>query len=262
MEKLFISLISCLLFLSSFSVKAQEYAVFKCNGYSTNTVNKTEKIIRKGNIINKGVISVIEKDTILLLDTNGVFYQLDTDKNYDVSEVSKYQKQKSEEEFSKKYFSYVWKQMRNKDLTSNHTGNVYRDDKINVMISPTDSISIYKNEVVFTWEENKEKEFSYFFLKNINDNTMTTIKVKGNNLSLFSDNKLLVKGKFYSWAIAYEKYPAFDRVKFNSFEYLTQEQYTNSLMKFNSIDEDLKKLGYTNTEIKQFICEYFNLCAD
>jgi len=262
MEKLFLSLIGTLLFFCSFSVNAQEYAVFKSNGKSINIVNNTENSIKKGNVITKGIISVIAKDTLLLLDTNGVFYQLNTEKKYALADISSYEKQQSEEGFSKKYFSYVWKQMKSKDQTPNHTGNVYREDKNNALTSPKDSISIYKNEIEFTWEENIKQEHSYFFLKNTSTNSMTIIKIDGTSLSLFTDNNVLVKGNSYSWGIAHEKYPAFDRVKFNSFDFLSQEQYSKYILKYNHIKKDLNKLGYTNTEINKFICEYFNLCTE
>lgn len=262
MEKLFLSLITSLLFLLSFTIKAQEYVVFKSNGNSINIVNNSEKKIKKGNVITQGIVSVKAKDTLLLLDDNGTFYQLYTDKKYNFSEISSYLKLQTEEGFSKKYFSYVWKQMKNEDKTPVHTGNVYRKDRINVLVSPLDSTNIYKNEVQFFWKENTKQEYSYFFLKNDSNNTTSVIKIKGTSLSLFTDNNMLVKGYSYSWGIAYEKFPAFERIKFNSFNFLTKEEYLKEQLKLKPIIEDLKILDYTNNQIKQFLCEYFTVCTE
>jgi hypothetical protein len=262
MEKLFFSILVYLTFSPFLTLGAQEYAVFKSNGESKNILKNKEKAIINGSIISEGIISVVVNDTILLLDNNGVFYQLDTVNKFSLTEIIKYEKQQISEGFTQKYFSYVWSQIRNKNQTSNNIGNIYREDLINELISPMDNVSIFNNEIEFTWKNNTKHEYSYFFLKNTSKNTMFIIKTKGNSLSLFTDNTLLVKGNSYSWAIAYKKYPTFNRVKFNEFHFLTEDDFNKSLQKYASVKENLKTLGYSNSEIELLICKYFNLCKN
>lgn len=260
MEKLFLSVILVLLVATSTTLSAQEYAVFKTKGAPVLVLKNTTKPIKKGAVFSEGNLILKAKDTVVLLDTKGLMYQLDQAKKYTVSEVEKYQKDEDKEGLSKKYFSYVWKQINDKNRTKNHTGNVYREGIMDLLTTPLDSTSIAANEINFVWNENPKEEFTYFFLKKMKDNTMVKVKIKGNSITLYQNNSLLVKGESYAWGIAYEKYPDFNRVKFNSFDYLNQFQEEELTKNYFTVIEALKSNGFTSEEIKESLCEYFQFC--
>src|SRR5690606_17019437 len=119
----------------------------------------------------------------------------------------KYRKEKSEESFTSKYFSYVWRQMSQEEKSRTHTGNVYRDALIDILVMPADSVSIFKNEVVFTWEAQQDTDQYYFFLKNQQTKTFSKIKLGGNSITLYPGSNLLEKGSAYSWGVATTEYP-------------------------------------------------------
>lgn len=260
MEKLFLSVIVVFLVATSTPLNAQEYAVFKTKGSPELALKNTTKPIKKGAVFSEGHLVLKAKDTVLLLGTEGLMYQLDKAKKYAVSEVKNYQKDEDKEGLSKKYFSYVWKQINDKNRTKNHTGNVYREGIMDFLISPLDSTTIASNEINFVWNENTKEEYTYFFLKNLKDNTMVKVKLKGNSITLYQNNSLLVKGESYAWGIAYEKYPDFNRVKFNSFDYLNQFQEEELTKDYFTVIETLKTQGFTSEEIKEALCEYFQFC--
>ncbi|GHC55434.1 hypothetical protein [Ulvibacter litoralis] len=260
MEKLFLSVIFVLLVATSNQLSAQEYAVFKTKGAPVLAIKNTTKPIKKGAVFSEGNLILKAKDTVILLDTKGLMYQLDQAKKYTVSEVKEYQKDEDKEGLSKKYFSYVWKQINDKNRTKNHTGNVYREGIMDFLITPLDSTAIAANEINFVWNENTEETYTYFFLKNKRNNTMVKIKTEGTSITLYQNNSLLVKGESYAWGIAYEKYPDFNRVKFNSFDYLNQFQEEERSKDYFIVIEELKSNGFSSEEIDESLCEYFQFC--
>jgi len=260
MEKLFLSISIC--FALAHSAAAQQYAVFNTKGAPNYVVKGAQKPLKKGTVLTQGSIVLAKTDTLLLLDTGGLLYQLDQAKTYAYSDVKNYEKKANKEGLSKKYFSYVWRQMKSKDQTKNHTGNVYRDGIMDLLTMPADSASIASNAIHFEWEENPEKEYSYFFLKNTETESLSKFKIKGNSITLYPDNTLLIKGTSYTWGIAYEKFPDFNRIKFNQFNYLTESDYQETKKEYYSIIEELKTQGFTPAEIEDTLCSYFNLCSD
>lgn len=260
MEKLFLSLAVwvCAISLSM----GQQYAVFNLKGAPNQEVNGVQQPVKKGAILTEGNLVLAQADTLMLLDTSGQLFQLDQAKTYAYADVKDYAKQSNKEGLSKKYFSYVWRQMQRKDKTKNHTGNVYRDGVMDLLLVPADSTSIYQNSIHFEWEENPSKEYTYFFLKNTETEALSKLKIKGNSITLYPDNTFLVKGNSYSWGIAYEKFPDFNRIKFNDFDYLTEDQYQESIKEYYSVIEALKAEGFNEAEIHETLCNYFNMCTD
>src|SRR5690606_17927309 len=135
-----------LLFLPSL-VNAQEYAVFKTTGSPNRSEGSNTVPISKGILLKTGKVELKNDDTLILINNLGEVFEIDSPGSYAIIDFENHKKEISNENFSSQYFSYVWKQINKKEATQNHTGNIYRDALIDVLVTPQDSISIFKNDV-------------------------------------------------------------------------------------------------------------------
>ena len=260
MEKFLFFRIAILAVLLPFAANAQEYAVFKTSGTPNLVAGTSTTPISKGSILTTGSVSLAQQDAIVMLNNKGDVFEINAPGNYTVAAIANHKKTAEEENFSSQYFSYVWRQMSSKSATKTHTGNIYRDAFLNVLILPVDSASVYKNEVVFTWEKLKNTDQYYFFLKNKETKTVSKMKVNGNSLTLYPGSNLLQKGNTYYWGIATIEYPDFTKIKMNQLNYLNEEQFKSKKEEFAKIIESLKAMGFKNAEIEAQMCQYRKLC--
>lgn len=261
MEKFLFFRITCLLIFLPFTASAQEYAVFKTTG-SPNLIEGSKTLpIAKGSLLKSGKVSLLNEDALIMVNNKGEVFEIVAPGNYAIVDFGKHKKENSKENFSNQYFSYVWKQMSKKEAVQTHTGNVYRDALVDILITPLDSTSTFKNEVTFTWQPQKNVEQYYFFLKNKETKTISKMKLGGNSLTLYVGSNLLKKGNTYYWGVATTEYPDFTRIKMNQLNYLNGEQLEIKKEEMNKLVEDLKLIGFSETEIEEQLCLYFRLCT-
>lgn len=262
MAKLFFSRLVVVLILLSYSYNyAQvEYGVFKVKGTPKQVDDLGHSIsLQKGMFFSKGYLIMEANEEIILVDKVGVLYTITEPGSYRKSSIVDYKKSIDDASFNKKYFSYVWKQMLQKDKTQEHTGVVYRNSKMDFINFPLDSTLIYKEKVTFSWKNKKETTY-YFHLKNISDNTITKFELDGSKITLFADGNILKKGQPYEWTLSTEAYPDLITLEYFKFNLLTSSEYEQKMIEMEQFISDLKFLEYTDSEIAETLCDYFNLC--
>lgn len=262
MEKFLFLRLALFFILLPFSVNAQEYAVFRTSG-SPIYIEGTKSVpIAKGSLLKAGKVTLASKDALVMVNNKGEVFEINDPGSYAVPNFGKFRKENSEENFTNKYFSYVWKQMSQKETTQTHTGNVYRDALVDVLKTPVDSTSIFKNEVRFSWETQKNNQQYYFFLENREAKTISKMKISGNSLTLYAGSNLLEKGNTYYWGVATTEYPDFTRIKMNQLNYLSNDQFQMRKKEIEALTQDLRKMGLSENEIDEQLCQYFKFCAN
>ncbi|WP_339700194.1 hypothetical protein [uncultured Marixanthomonas sp.] len=260
MEKLLFSRVIYILFFTSLTIQAQEYVVYKTKGTPINKVENTTKSLKKGTLVNNGAIEISQENMALFIDKAGALYELADAGSYKISEIKSHPKPIDDGAFSKKYFTYVWKQLKGAENTKQHTGNVYRDNLLDILVTPKDSIRVFSNDVTFSWDEKNPSAYYYFFLRNNTLNTLSKIGVHGNSITLFVDDVLLTKGNSFSWGVSQEEFPNFTQIKFNTFKYLTTADYEREKEEIENLSGNLSRLGLSQEEIDKELCQFYNLC--
>src|SRR5690606_5625709 len=256
MEKFLFLRLACFIMLLPFFSSAQEYAVFKASGKPTLTEGSKTLPITKGAILKTGKVSLSNKDALVMVNNKGNVFEIAAPGKYAIEEFPKHQKKNPDENFSAKYFSYVWRQISQEETTRTHTGNVYRESLIDILNIPADSASIFKNEVTFTWQPQKNSGQYYFFLKNKETKTISKMKIGGNSITLYPGSNLLEKGETYYWGVATTEYPDFTRIKMNQLNYLNNEQFENKKEEMSKLVGNLKSIGFSESEIAEQLCQY------
>lgn len=264
MEKL-LSIKKVCLFIIVFSVLSinaqNNFFVYKIEGSPILKVNDTIKSINKGTkITKKSSIKLNVNDELHLINELGELFKITEIKNYLFSDIQDLTPVKDESSFTKKYFTYVWKQFTNNTGKNIKTGVVYRTDNITLMLQPADSIKIYFPEVKFSWNKEKDGKPLYFMLKDKFSNQLTKIGTNDTSITLFIDNLLLKRGNSYEWTVTETKYPNFEKITFYSFELLDSKKFKALQEELSELTKDLKKLGYNDTEIKTMLCEDYKVC--
>lgn len=251
------------IFLGYISTYAQnDFFVYKTEGAPKMMLNDTLRNLTKGTRINnKCSINIKSDDKLLFINEFGQLFKLANAGTYFFKDLKNLNAIKDKSSFTKKYFTYVWKQFTNNTGNKVKTGVVYRTDNIVLMQQPADSIKIYFPEIQFSWNRDEEKdETLYFILKEKSKNHITKIGTNNTSLTLFIDNQLLKRGKEYQWAVSKTKYPNFEKVKFYSFELLDSKQFKAIQEELSELTKDLEKLGFNSSEIKKMICEDYKVC--
>lgn len=246
-----------------FSLNAQNnFYAYKVEGNPRMILNDTLKKISKGSKIpENAVIQLNNSDHLLFINDSGELFKLNIAGRFLYDDLKNILPVKDKSSFTKKYFSYVWKQFTNNNSTKIKTGVVYRIDNIVLMQQPADSIKIYFPEIQFSWNRDKEKdETLYFILKEKKSNHITKIGTKSTTVTLFIDNRLLKRGKEYEWTVSKTKYPNFEKTKFYHFELLDSKKFKAIQEELSELTKDLEKLGFSQTEIKKMICEDYKVC--
>ena len=265
MEKLYsvkTSLFFFIFLLSSICIAQENFIVFKVDGTPILKHNDTLRSISKGSLLNNNSrVTLKNSDSFLMIDKAGSLYNVDKTGDYAYADLQKIPADVDDTSFTKKYFTYVWKQFTNNTNTRSKGGVVYRVDNNSLMFQPTDSVKIYFPEVRFVWKKGKEKDKTYYFiLKDLKTNSITKIGTTDNNVTLFVDNNILKRDNSYEWTVSETKYPNLDKVPFYNFELINTEEFKKLQAEINNITTDLQKLGFTPEEIKVMLCEDYRIC--
>lgn len=261
MEKLLSRLGFLLILFPVLSSAQTKYAVFEVKGAPMHTEASKKATVAKGAVLKTGEVSLKNEDQLTLLNNKGEVFQLKSPGKYAVSSFEKHKMNEEKEGFSSKYFAYVWREINSAESSKTNTGNIYRDGLLDILISPADSISTYKNKVVFTWSPVEKGSPHYFFLKNKATNAITKMKVEGESLTLFAGGNLLEKGNVYEWGVSDEEYPDFTRIKMNQLNYLDKTAYDTKKAELDSFVKNLRKLGFNEKEITEKLCTFFKFCG-
>lgn len=261
MESIFISRVTVALvltFVSNLLVGQNSYYVFQKEGNPFFNGNKTAE--RGSPFASSDTLHIAEKDYILLVDKAGELYEMTEPNTYLVADVGNYKRQLEKDSFTKKYFTYVWKQFTNQYKKKQEAGVVYREERIIQMVEPIDSVKLYAPEIRFSWNNKTDTDEVFFMLKDLETNHLTKIGTTGNTLLLHLDNQLLKPGKQYEWALAETSFPNLKELKFRQLNVLTKEANEKLKTELGTLIAAFRLLGFSDFQIKQAICMDYKFC--
>jgi len=244
-------------------VSQHEFIVLKLTGEPYFIVNDSVKSISKGSVMNKNKLVVMNKnDKLYFINDKGDVFELSDMGKYSYNSLQKIPALKDNTTFTRKYSSYLWKELTNNLETRNDkSGVVYRGDDIVLMRYPADNIKIYYSEIKFEWDSIKDKTKEYFFiLKDLDSDKTIKIGTLTTSISLFVDGTFLKENGNYKWAITETKYPNYDKTKFYNFRVLNKSEFEELEKEINDISTLLKRLGHSKKEIRKIICQDYKIC--
>jgi hypothetical protein len=247
---------------STYSHSQNGFFVYKAEGNPTLKIHDSIKPISKGiKIRSNSIVTINSQDVILLINKIGELFKISSKGKYTFLDLKNLKPIKEKTSFTEKYFTYVWNEFTKNAQNKSKGGVIYRTDHLTLMLQPADSLKIYFPEIRFSWsQQSDENKGFYFILKDTKTSKITKIGTDTTSLTLFVDNNILSRGNTYQWTVSSEKYPNFEEIKFYSFELLNSQQFKNMQSEIGSITIDLKKLGFTDTEIKMMLCEDYKVC--
>jgi len=264
MGRLFFSrLVGCIiLFVLGFNYgfAQKNYFVFKKMGRPVFNIN--DPVLRGSVFDDSDVLKLHNKDTVYLVDELGELFELKEPKEYEYSSIVEYRKKENIDSFTRKYFSYVWKQFTNQQKTRQRPGVVYREDRSIKLLSPIDSVKYYLPDIKFMWKNNTDSTKVFFHLEDQLTKHIFKIGLAGNEIHLYRDHFILENGHKYKWAVTKEPYPNFKEVKFNSFELLDKAVYLVLKEEMETLTIALKLLGFSDEDIKTAICLDYKFCEN
>ena len=241
----------------------QDYFVYAVKGEPYLEVNDSIKPVNKGSILDQYTqITMNRDDEVQFINEQGdlfELYQTGTFKNTDLQQI---QPKKNNTSFTRKLFSYVWKEFTyNLASRNNKSGVVYRGDDIILMRYPADSIQIFADQIRFEWLpiETKEKDY-YFVLKDKSSGLVTTIGTPATSLALTVDQNLLKLGADYEWAITETRFANLEKIPFYGFRLLDEKEFKSKQLEIQQLTKDLKQLGFSNSEVREICCKDYKFC--
>ena len=262
MERIFISrlvgaLILC--FTCILCYGQDNYYVFKKSG---NPTKNTDKILDRGAaFLEADTLNMGKKDHLLLVNELGELFEITIPNNYAYSAIADYQRKLEENSFTKKYFTFVWKQFTNQHKRRQEAGVVYREERKIKLIAPQDSVKLYSPEVHFSWKNNTDKTEQFFFLRDLKSGHLTKIGITGSTIELNLDNLLLKSDQAYEWSVAVSSFPNLNELKFNRLNMLSKADYEKLKKEMTSIIKAFKLLGFSESEILEAICLDYKFCT-
>lgn len=262
MERLLISRVIgvlLLFFTCSLSFGQGSYYVFKKQG---KPVLNTTKTLERGGLFSKSdTLFMAAQDYVLLVNEFGELFEISKPNKYAFSAIVDYKSKLESDSFTKKYFTYVWKQFTNQLKRKQQAGVVYREErKVNLM-SPMDSVKMYAPEISFTWHNTTSQEDVFFFLRDLETDHLTKVGLTGNSIMLNLDNLLLKSGQAYEWSVSTASYPNLNTLKFNRIQILSKEEFQKMEKEIAAIVKAFTYLGFTEKEIQEAICLDYKFCT-
>lgn len=262
MGRLFLSRLGfvcfAVVFMSNEMVGQDDFYIFKKSGQPFFNMDIP---VHRGKVFGQvDTLTLHELDTVFLINRLGELFELKEPRAYVYNSLHTYRKQSNNDSFTKKYFSFVWKQFTNQQEIRQRPGVVYREDRNIKLSTPIDSIRWYVPEILFSWQNRTDVETTYFHLQDVETKHITKIGTTSNSILLYKDNLNLKSGNRYRWAVTTTPFPDFNDVKFNSFELLTKEDFLELKKEMEALTRALKLLGFTEGDIKNAICMDYKFC--
>lgn len=259
MEKLFIlRIVGIVCFSCSLSFGQSNYYVYKKEGKPV--LNTIKNLERGGLFSESDTLFMAAQDYVLLVNESGELFEINKPNKYAYSAIVDYKRKFESNSFSKKYFTYVWKQFTNQLKRKQQAGVVYREERNIELVSPVDSLRLFSPEVRFTWQNRTDSTEVFFFLRNLNTKHLAKIGLKGNTMVLNLDNFILKSDETYEWSLATEPFPNLNELKFNRLDLLSKAKYEKLKTDMNAIVKVFTILGYSESDVKKAICQDYKLC--
>lgn len=258
---LFSRLIGTLLmvFLAQTTFAQHTYYVFKKSGEPLFDANKN---VERGTYFQEqDTLKLRGDDYVMLVNQEGELFELNIPNTYSFKDIFGYKVKMEYTSFTKKYFTYVWRQFTNKRKSKQEAGVVYREGRNIQAKMPVDSAKIYKPNVWFSWDNKTDNSLVYFFLKDLESGHMTKIGTRSDSLLLQIDNNLLKPGNRYEWSVASSSFPNLNELEFNALAVINDEEYLNIKEEVTILIKTFKILGFSKAEIQEAICLDYKFCS-
>ncbi|WP_405385015.1 hypothetical protein [Maribacter sp. LLG6340-A2] len=236
------------------------YYVYKISG--SPYFNEHMSVQRGGAFTDSDTLTLHKLDTVYLINQLGELYELNQPKAYTYNTLYQHRKHEKTNSFTSKYFSYVWRQFMNQKDIRQRPGVVYREDRNIQLNKPMDSIRWFVPKIKFSWENRTDSLTTYFHLEDLKTAHITKIGTNTNYLELFRDNLILKPGTSYRWAVTTTPFPDYKKVKFNTFELLSNADYLKLKEEIKALTMALQLLGFSDEDIKMAICLDYKFCQE
>ena len=246
------------LFFARIAFAQNSYYIFKKSGSPTFNVDTS---VERGTFFNlNDTLKLKTRDYVMLVNEKGELFELNTPDLYTVPQIPAYKLKMDHTSFTRKYFSYVWRQFTNKRKSKQEAGVVYREGRNISLKIPMDSAKIYKPSAWFVWTNKTDNNLVYFFLRDVEKNHITKIGTLSDSLLLHVDNSLLVPGRNYEWSVASSSFPNLNKLEFNALRVLEDQKYSEVKKEVDILIKTFKILGFSEKEIKEVICMDYKFC--
>lgn len=261
MERILLSkpVVLLLFCLSCQMTVAQDgYYVFKKLG--SPAVNTTQVLQKGSQLLESDTLYLGKEDYVLLFNKLGELFEISRPNRYAFSAIVDYRRQLEEDNFTQKYFTYVWKQFTNRIKRKQESGVVYREERDIKLITPVDSVRMFAPELRFTWQNHSDAEELFFFLRDLKTDHITKIGLTGEQLILHLDQVLLKSGQSYEWSASPESFPNLNELKFHRLTLLTPKEFEQLEKEMNALIRAFTLLGFDEAEIQEAICQDYKFC--
>jgi hypothetical protein len=246
------------LFFAQMVVAQNSYYIFKKSG---NPIFNIDTPAERGTFFNENdTLKLKTSDYVMLVNQKGELFELNTPNKFTIKEILAYKLKIEYTSFTRKYFTYVWRQFTNNRKSKQEAGVVYREGRDILLKTPIDSAKIYKPIAWYVWENKTGNNLLYFFLKDIESGHLTKIGTTSDSLLLHVDNLLLVPGKSYEWSVTSSAFPNLNQLKFNALKVLNEKEYLEVKKEVAILIKTFKILGFSEKEIQQVICMDYKYC--
>jgi hypothetical protein len=257
MGKPYIVILFC---LSFFNIHAQNnLCVFKTSNKSIVKSGEVNKTLKKGDFLKEGQnVLVFEPTNLVLIDSVGNAFSIKEAGTYSYQDILKNPFTGDKQSLTSKYFKLVWDEMTNNKPEKTVIGGVFRGDVL--MKFPRDSTRIAGREISLEWKVS-EKEHTYFiYIKNLTTDEFLVLSSKTNALSFYKNRSFFDEGNTYEWTVSKNEFPDIDNAAFYSFSIIKSSEYEKIRKMHIGVIKDLKKIGLTNAEVEESLCEIYGLC--
>jgi hypothetical protein len=257
MEKLFIAVI--VLFVC-FTTNAQDsLCVFKINGSAFNKTKTSLKPITKGTFIHKKEALLLdEKSSITAINASGDAYKLEGVGEYKFQQILNNKIIPESRSLTSKYLKLIWKELTNSNTNKTIIGGVFRGDVL--MRFPKDSSKVVSSKVSFKWQFNETDKLYYLIIRNTKTGELLKIEADGSTLSLYKSNPIFAEGNSFHWMVSTNEFPNLKNSPFYNFSLINREEYKALQLEYLDVIKDLKKMGLTEEEIENSLCETYRIC--
>ena len=240
-----------------------DFFIYQIKGEPYLEVNDSIKSASKGSLLTNGTDLIMNRDDeVQFINEQGDIFELISTGTFNHKDLMTVPAKENNSSFSRKVFSFVWKEFTNNiAFYNNKSGVVYRGDEYPPMIIPSGNASILSDEIQFEWRPLKDKKKNYYLLlKDVTSGNITTIGTPSTALFLTVDNNLLKPGTTYEWTITETRLPNMEKLEFRSFDILSPEDLRSKASEIKNLNASLFKLGFTRDEIRRILCEDYKLC--
>ncbi|BAO74636.1 hypothetical protein WPG_0406 [Winogradskyella sp. PG-2] len=201
---------------------------------------------------------VNESTKITAINSKGEAFQISKSGEYNYNKILEHNVLKNAKGLTSKYFKLIWDELLKKNSGKTIIGGVFRGDLL--MQSPIDSTMLASSKLTFKWTTDKDTPQYYLFIKNIETEEIFKFATNGSELSLYKDHSIFSQGVSFQWSVSISEFPNLKNIPFYSFTLIDRVEYESIKTSYKDLINDLKTLGFNESEIENSLCETYGIC--